>query len=74
MWKENKYRSNRHPIEHWSWAVERTYRHFYHVGPTESLRNFMEEALMIKPGYEVHDEPARIGRQDQLSLFPLSSG
>jgi hypothetical protein len=34
----------------------------------------MEEALMIKPGYEVHDEPARIGRQELLSLFPLSSG
>ena len=52
MWKENKYRQNPHIVQHWKFAVTRTTTHFYHVGPTEDLRHSMEEALLIKPGYE----------------------
>lgn len=52
MWKENQYRANDHLQEYWDWAIERTFTHFYHLGATEELRNSMEEALMIKPGYE----------------------
>lgn len=52
MWKENRYRQNQHIIQHWSATVTRTITHFYHVGSTEDLRNSMEEALLIKPGYE----------------------
>ncbi|MCI0520947.1 MAG: Dam family site-specific DNA-(adenine-N6)-methyltransferase [Chloroflexi bacterium] len=52
MWKENKYRLNDHIPDYWTNTVERTMTHFYHVGSTESLRNSMEEALLIKPGYE----------------------
>lgn len=52
MWKENKYRLNQHISQYWEGLVERTFAHFYHVGPTENLRNSMEEALLIKPGYE----------------------
>ncbi len=52
MWKENKYRTNTHLIDQWSGLIERTITHFYHVGSTEDLRNSMEEALLIKPGYE----------------------
>lgn len=52
MWKENKYRTNTHLTDHWSGLIERTITHFYHVGSTEDLRNSMEEALLIKPGYE----------------------
>ncbi len=52
MWKQNKYRNNAHIAQYWSGAIERTITHFYHVGSTEDLRNSMEEALLIKPGYE----------------------
>ena len=52
MWKENKYRLNEHLSLYWDGLVERTFTHFYHVGSTENLRNAMEEALLIKPGYE----------------------
>jgi len=52
MWKENKYRLNEHLRRYWNGLVERTFTHFYHVGSTENLRNAMEEALLIKPGYE----------------------
>ena len=51
MWKENQYRFNTH-LTHWEHAVERTTKHFYHVGSIESLRHAMAEALLIKPGYE----------------------
>ena len=52
MWKENKYRLNEHLSLYWDGLVERTFTHFYHVGSTENLRSAMEEALLIKPGYE----------------------
>jgi DNA adenine methylase len=64
MWKENKYRTNSHLAQHWNGLIERTVTHFYHVGSTEDLRNSMEEALLIKPGYEssspyvLHKKPA----------------
>jgi len=50
MWKENKYRSNAY-LTHWRGVEQRTITHFYHVGPTEDLRNSIEEALLIKQGY-----------------------
>jgi DNA adenine methylase len=52
MWKQNKYRMNPHIAQYWSAMVERATMHFYHVGPTENLRNSIEEVLLIKPGYE----------------------
>lgn len=52
MWKENKYRQNQHITQHWDFTVERTFTHFYYIGSTEDLRNSMDEALLIKPGYE----------------------
>jgi len=52
MWKGNRYRTNEHLGRYWDGLVERTFTHFYHVGSTENLRNAMEEALLIKPGYE----------------------
>lgn len=51
MWKENRYRSNSYISESWSEAIIRTKSHFYHVGPTEDLRNSVVEALLIKQGY-----------------------
>lgn len=51
MWKENKYRKNPHITECWNGFPIITKEHFYHVGSKESLRNSMEEALIIKEGY-----------------------
>ncbi|OPX31637.1 DNA adenine methylase [candidate division KSB1 bacterium 4484_188] len=51
MWLENKYRRNNHLDLHWNGYQVRTYEHFYHVGSTESLRNSMTEALVIKEGF-----------------------
>lgn len=51
MWQENQYRRNDHLDEHWFGFERRLISHFYHVGPKESLRNQMEEALVIKPGF-----------------------
>lgn len=50
MWKENRYRSNAHLADHFDGFPLRTMRHFYHVGASERLRNFMDEALIVKPG------------------------
>lgn len=69
MWKENKYRLNQHIASYWDGLVERTFTHFYHVGSTENLRNSMEEALLIKPGYEtVLIETATSDKPIQLAL------
>ncbi len=50
-WSKNRYRVNPYLPSDNS-IVVKTYNHFYHVGPTESLRNPMEEALVIKKGFE----------------------
>lgn len=50
MWQENKYRANPHMTD-WQGCTMREFSHFYHVGSTESLRNKMTEALIIKPGF-----------------------
>lgn len=52
MWKANRYRINQHLDDYRDKTVERTQSHFYHVGATENLRNSMEEALLIRRGYE----------------------
>ena len=51
MWYENRYRRNQHIDEKWSGNTVRLFRHFYHVGPSESLRNEMYEALVLRTGY-----------------------
>jgi DNA adenine methylase len=55
MWLENRHRKNEH-IEHcWSDLEMRVCSHFYHVGSSEDLRNEMDEALLIKPGFATPD-------------------
>jgi DNA adenine methylase len=49
MWKENRYRKNGHLEAEWNGLCTKTYAHFYHVGPSELLRNPMIEALIVKP-------------------------
>ncbi|ABY36538.1 MAG TPA: DNA adenine methylase [Chloroflexus aurantiacus] len=58
MWKENRYRQNQHIAQYWNGLIERTVSHFYHVGSTEDLRNEMEEALLIKPGFATAITPS----------------
>ncbi len=50
-WKQNKYRSNEHLDTYFSDYPIMTKEHFYHVGSKESLRNAMEEALVIPSGF-----------------------
>ncbi|HZS46919.1 MAG TPA: Dam family site-specific DNA-(adenine-N6)-methyltransferase [Blastocatellia bacterium] len=48
MWLENRYRKNGHIEKYWNGLEIKVSRHFYHVGSTESLRNAIDEALVIK--------------------------
>jgi DNA adenine methylase len=57
MWKGNQYRENAHLAEHFAAYAVETFSHFYHLGASESLRNEMEEALVLSPGNLV--DPAR---------------
>jgi DNA adenine methylase len=59
MWLENRHRKNDHIAQCWSQGEMRLCGHFYHVGSSETLRNEMDEALVIKPGFATPD----IGRQ-----------
>lgn len=56
MWKGNKYRENDHLTSHFENYPIETFSHFYHVGSSESLRNEMEEALVISPGNLVSED------------------
>jgi DNA adenine methylase len=78
MWKENKYRENGHLGEHWAGYVLRTFSHFYHVGPTEDLRNQMTEVLAIRPGFDVAAGPETrkretLGHTTRRAMLPSSS-
>lgn len=68
MWKENKYRQNQHIIQYWNFTVARTFTHFYHIGSTEDLRNSMEEALLIKPGYEKIMLPSKTDKEKSVQM------
>ena len=50
MWMENRYRTNDHLEKHFESYDVLPINHFYHVGPTEALRNAMTEALIVSPG------------------------
>lgn len=64
MWRENRYRKNDHLDACWPGLDLRVYSHFYHVGASESLRNEMEEALLIKPGFAAKSElPGRLSHR-----------
>ncbi len=75
MWKKNKYRENEHIENYWNGLEEKTFSHFYHIGPSESLRNKMIEALAIKPGFTADgfsskdENPRSHLRSEQISAF-----
>jgi len=56
MWRENRYRKNEHLDKWFSNFPMYTVSHFYHVGPTESLRNAMQEALIVSHDHAVESE------------------
>ncbi len=66
-WKANKYRTNQHVNEFAGYPVL-TFEHFYHVGPTESLRNAMEEALIVSPRAMADQPWVRPTKPSQASL------
>jgi DNA adenine methylase len=72
MWLENRYRKNAHVESCWSGFDMRVCTHFYHVGSTENLRNEMDEALIIKPGFATPDlgkqKTKREAKANQLSF------
>ncbi len=60
MWLENKYRRNPYVDRWFSEYPRRTMSHFYHVGPSESLRNQMTEAVILsKPATATSSAPSR---------------
>jgi DNA adenine methylase len=67
-WKQNKYRTNEHLLTHFAEYPIVTRNHFYHVGPTESLRNAMEEALVIAPGYTAESYADSLEKQTAKQL------
>jgi DNA adenine methylase len=67
-WKQNKYRTNEHLLTHFADYPIVTRNHFYHVGPTESLRNAMEEALVIAPGYTAESYADSMEKQTAKQL------
>ena len=68
-WYQNKYRTNPIVQREWNGAeyTVNTIEHFYHVGPTESLRNSMTEALISN--FVGIVEPRRKKKVAQLGLF-----
>lgn len=75
MWLENRHRKNEHVGKCWGDTEMRVCGHFYHVGSTEGLRNAMDEALLIKPGFATIDPGKQHTRKipapdAQLALLP----
>jgi DNA adenine methylase len=52
LWRKNIYRTNTLIDDYFSNHVVRVFSHDYFVGPTESLRHEIEEALIIKQGFD----------------------
>lgn len=73
-WYQNKYRTN--PRVESEWGGDRftvnQFEHFYHVGPTEELRNSMVEALISNFAGVV--EPKKNKHIAQLGLFDFPDG
>jgi DNA adenine methylase len=64
-WLENKYRRNDFVDRYFSTFEQRTMSHFYHVGPSEDLRNEMTEVVILS---NKHAAPVV---QDEAELEPL---
>lgn len=67
MWLENRHRRNDH-LDRWFAGFPMfTFTHFYYVGPTESLRNAMQEALIVSHKHAVdHEHSANVLRDFKI--------
>lgn len=72
MWLENRHRKNDHIAHCWSELEQRVCSHFYHVGSSENLRNEMEEALLIKPGFATPNNGKQKTKRDATANQQLS--
>lgn len=68
-WLENKYRRNDYVDRWFSGHPQRTISHFYHVGPSEDLRNEMTEVVILSEGAAARAEPEHTKRPANLPLF-----
>lgn len=71
MWMENRYRKNEHLDNHWRGLDTRVCSHFYHVGSRENLRNEMDEALVIKPGFAAPNRGKQYSNKEQSDVIQL---
>lgn len=72
MWLRNIYRENERLLNSFQGYELRTFTHFYHLGAKESLRNEMEEALILKFNKDFHPPKNKLEREfatNQLDLF-----
>lgn len=76
MWLENPYRRNGLIEALWNNLELRVYRHFYHIGSTEDLRHWMDEALLIRPGFAAPVQEQNVWHspcpKPQLSLLQIA--
>ena len=68
-WLENKYRRNDYVDRWFANHPQRTISHFYHVGPSEDLRNEMTEVVILSDGAAAQAEPDAARRPAYLPLF-----
>lgn len=68
-WLENKYRRNEYVDRWFAEHPQRTIGHFYHVGPSEDLRNEMTEVVILSEGAASPVEPEPEKRPAYLPLF-----
>ncbi len=71
MWLENVHRKNEHIADAWAGAEMRVCTHYYHVGASEDLRNEMEEALLIKPGFATDSKGKHQTKKPTVAEFDL---
>ena len=71
MWLENRHRKNQHIADCWSGLEMRVCSHFYHIGSSEKLRNAMDEALVIRPGFATPDHGKQLTRAPREEIPQL---
>ena len=66
MWLENKYRRNGYVDRWFADFPRRTLSHFYHVGPTEKLRNAVTEAVILSENAVADISGSPVSRRPSL--------
>lgn len=69
MWNRNIFREDEFLHKVLGDLPMKTFEHFYHVGSTENRRHAMEEALIVKPGFEATTKLAEEQMSAQQTLL-----